>query len=1708
MSLAVKSVAPPKEDGGAALPTGESKAALVKETLKTYAWHMLGVAIELGIPLATFLVASMALSNPDPERFGLGWLQWTRLGNDLKRETTYPAHDPATKAERHRMEAARAAEQVVASHEKYEASPLFSSSLLHTHTHIHTYSVQSSDILLLLLGIFGYPSFFSSLFFSFIMWLCLLFKERSFIKKTSEMDRDEPEQPEIDREAFSSLCGHSVKQVLLLPFNYQYLSGFIPTHTFIYLFLFYRFIYLFVCFLSSFWLVVFACLLSLPPHPLRNACPPPSAIQFRRSLNVSAPGERGREKERERKLVRLLSLRGLPAVLLSVTRTLFIIIIIVIIDLLAPSTLRAHRFPTRSAHAGKVGAIVSPGLTPGSSPTARNAVDDFRVVMGQTAANSVSTSVSPSATPLPQGLAGPYYSTGDTMTDILAGASGANPITLLRNGSGGSPTAQPSSAGVRSAAPLSSPSGAVSVQASQAEGVSIIIPNQRGAMPPGTQQEAMLLAAEEEANADRVHVKVEGFYEQDEIGGLIPSEMPRSRILYVLTASDGRDMMFKTMQYTLLLIICLLKKPHLFSPGAEPFLDQWALRFYYNYNTIRHARSLFKVGRWILNIFAAQAALERLGMMYRRPLDRLRCALIRISLLPLAKLLRLRLPRRCYTTQEDREREALALYGQGNYEQGDSPASGTSSLAAFPDGASSNLPSSPSTERDEEMETAELVASQRRRRFGSPRSLRQHHRADDGGFLTELHPKRRYVAGKKSNMEDMLAGGVYSHISKAEMSSPTTSTASPGETVDLTSAGDVAGGHPGSPSLTPPSDSNDGILYRGPLKPRVVLSARHPAAFPTLSPVASPHARPSAVRDTTSPRTAGDDSAYFSGSFGTSPPAGLSSKLPFFSPSPPPAALSFASRPNGTAMSSIIDFSFDGAESAAQHSSQQDGGGEKPTDDDDDAPEEDGGAPPRGPDNIRPKRRGGRLGRHLTPPRRAGVNEEDVNVTRFSLSDGMPPPMDGHGQTRQNRYDDDDDDDVALAPPRQMMEKTLGPNDRRPGGRFMDEDDDVEEGATHPPPSSSAMQDLNPSFPKTEQPLVEGNRTPESRSSLTPPPPPRMARRGTFAPPAGGATTGPDVDPNNNNNNNNNNEEEEETDEDDALFAHAYLGPSGTGRAAAARRDPKLRPAPIVGKNAPVLEPQPLPIAFGSGSDAGADIGQPKQEGEGEGEGVRSASIFSGSDISLPDSSRGVFAPAAAPGRTAGSPVLLQPSLSNLMIDTTAGGRRRAALRLTPGPGPLTASATTALLHTPVSQAPAVATVSSDSDIRLAQPSTTALPANCRKTPLQFRTTLMLLFLVRSLSAAVRRILRDVTLVCSERFFVLDRVERHRQQIHNTINVCWFIASSIDLILSTTRVFKQGWLQYAAYRQNVRCRCGCKKYEDPADLTYRHHGFVTRRKTDLFFPPLDMDYGAPVTSNIGFFEAADPASMKPSCARCGCIYDVPVQRVYAAENPAHTPNTAGPAGANEVETIVRRASGSAGAAVVASVAAAGASPTGSMRSGGDVSAVVSPSSAGSPVSRNFKRFEGLCATMADAAKEAHANRRQSRDETAGVKMKTSGRSSPADGATVAGLRTTAAVLQKGRQQDEDVGLLLVPWVMRRLFNYAWLLTVHPNFSSTLLMHVRYMAEWYLAYQYTFGSFECHVRDAPLGKVVHSDGAVAGLLAALVVLTRVVKSAPS
>lgn len=109
--------------------------------------------------------------------------------------------------------------------------------------------------------------------------------------------------------------------------------------------------------------------------------------------------------------------------------------------------------------------------------------------------------------------------------------------------------------------------------------------------------------------SDTVAVDVQGFYGQ---GGLVPTELPTSAILYVLTTSEGRDKLFKVLQYSLKLGIWVLCLPNVLPEVFAPFTSRWTERLAGNVQTIRNGRSMFKLGRWLICMFHLKVVVERL----------------------------------------------------------------------------------------------------------------------------------------------------------------------------------------------------------------------------------------------------------------------------------------------------------------------------------------------------------------------------------------------------------------------------------------------------------------------------------------------------------------------------------------------------------------------------------------------------------------------------------------------------------------------------------------------------------------------------------------------------------------------------------------------------------------------------------------------------------------------------------------------------------------------------------------------------------------------------------------------------------------------------------------------------------------------------------------------------------------------------------------
>jgi hypothetical protein len=417
----------------------------------------------------------------------------------------------------------------------------------------------------------------------------------------------------------------------------------------------------------------------------------------------------------------------------------------------------------------------------------------------------------------------------------------------------------------------------------------------------------------------------------------------------------------------------------------------------------------------------------------------------------------------------------------------------------------------------------------------------------------------------------------------------------------------------------------------------------------------------------------------------------------------------------------------------------------------------------------------------------------------------------------------------------------------------------------------------------------------------------------------------------------------------------------------------------------------------------------------------------------------------------------------------------------------------------------------------------------------------------------VRRFLRDACLISTERFIAFTFVETHRRSITRFINRCWLIISIIDLILNTVRLLEPGWGKYATARQNIRCRCGCQGDDDPADSVWRTHGFIARRKTDLFFPPLNLDYGAPFVSSVSYMEAADPARLMPACSRCGCLYkELPAEAALldgeedVPASPMPIPGGAVSLSAAGDNTLNRSTSMHASLPSEAPFVMA---MSRSARAASDVVGDGDRSVSGVAMEREKPRWVQLYEAEVHEAEEARRRRsangpaasgfavearRESQKPGSGKKL-----NADADGSHQAGSGNYTAGTTGGMVDlaplprlkpllncdthnhaipgtvssldgsgPRSTGILFVPWMMRKFFDYVWLLRVHPNLTATILLEARYLAEFYLSYKYCFGSYEAYTSDAPLSAILHPDGAIAGIVSAAVGLLRVVESAPT
>lgn len=769
-------------------------------------------------------------------------------------------------------------------------------------------------------------------------------------------------------------------------------------------------------------------------------------------------------------------------------------------------------------------------------------------------------------------------------------------------------------------------------------------------------------ASARDANADLCQVRVEGYFDRD-VSALVQSDLPRSTLLYVMTASDGRDLMFKLIQYSLQLAMCVLKAPSLVSVEARAFVDPWADQFFRNYNTIRHGRSLFKVGRGILNLFTLQSVVERLWWHYD-------AAILEM----LAPLLALR----------------HSVEANVDFLASRTPTSSpTTSTATARQTSEADTPTLP---------PGRLQRWLRQLLPGGAASCDRLDRSRNG------HPVRQHDA------DTLITDDLYSNVSRVERGigirvSPTQR--GPSRTLEVAAVSPTVRSEPsGSPSLTPLAAPN-GSATAAPLYVRGSPSA---APFRPSWPAA-------AVGE-------GGREADAAG-FATTRRSSVNASLCMTSPQPPAvgAVVQVIAAPVVTPGAAGTEATTTNAVVTANTS-----------------------------------------------------NKEDV-FARSSWSAASPM--------------------LATVPPT-PEHQSLEENQQCPNDGFLSKLGSM--GTFETGSYGAAGLSLN------------DENGPPLRSGTLP------------------------------------------------LTHGGHVGNSGVGTNPSSR----VITAPLLLQPLQTTEP-PAPCAGGSFVDAIAAAAPPTSitTSCAAADGTRSyftptERVPSAAKLSLDDEPRGQqrhgdCSPSATPAAaTEGS----QPDA--VEVSSAAGGEEKKHYN----------DSEFSLESHPASDCGIL-----DRSIDLiTEPASAAAPARWRKPPTQFNPVLMVLIGVRNLAAACRRFMRDLTMISSERFIAFDYVENNRERLHRRINHLWLVVSVIDLLLNTIRLAQTGWFRYAMARQSLRSTCGCAAHEDPQDVMRKNNNTMITRKGNLFFPKLDLDYGAPYASNVTFLEAANPMHMMPACSRCDCLY--------------------------------------------------------------------------------------------------------------------------------------------------------------------------------------------------------------------------------------------
>ncbi|KAG5484230.1 hypothetical protein CUR178_07386 [Leishmania enriettii] len=1048
---------------------------------------------------------------------------------------------------------------------------------------------------------------------------------------------------------------------------------------------------------------------------------------------------------------------------------------------------------------------------------------------------------------------------------------------------------------------------------------------------------------EEDANEDRVKVRVEGYYENNRVGVLIPNDLPPSTLLYVLTASDGRDLMFKLMQYTLQIAICFLTTPSLFSAEVQALTGPMAERLYRNYNTIRHGRSLFKMGRGLLNLFTLQTVCERMWMKYESGIARATCAVLMplVSRLERGLLLMGASPLWGQYVSCRLLHWVQAAQGTAGQRHGE-VLEGSVVLDRRIQQRMRALPSTPSEGGTSQLDEARAhhpeadKPNQSRTSQPShpapPCATEENRRTQASGANSERQPTTTNdgAAGKGKGRLPCLPSGHLSTEGWGGRTTPETATAAP------------------TPNAASKCDSSG------------------PDALPRVTSTPAPADR---VHD-----------------------AGRKTLLrPLKRPS-------LISTPTRTRDSSVTG---DDADDRLHV-----GAGSSIT----------------------------RNGTPLTTVQRSPSCGSITSQLMPELASGSGlTPGDGPLSVPNNWR-------VACAP-------TVPPS----------HSDELAAASTLPYTSADSLRPLNPigSFSAAASPseaTMQAEVTTDSSSTLdsadTRLPPPPLSPAADMFTGAQAATASPVDDT-----------EHENQPESSAGAASRAIERNGH-RTSSLRDRCRVSACSSTSPVTAVLPASELPVAAS-----------------------------------------------------------LKASFTLTDTDTPLGGKECKESDMS-----ILSSSTTSIVH----ERRGVCAGSLSTWLRELQPASAAMPVRWRKGVLQFNPVLMALLGVRNLAAACRRFLRDMTLISTERFVTFTFIEANRRAITRAINRCWLAVSIIDLLLNTVRLLQPGWVKYATARQNINCRCGCGIDDELADKVRRTHGFVAWRKADLFFPPLDLDYGAPFVSSIAYPEAADPANMMPACSRCGFLYrEVPSETDQEAEE-AEAADASGDVSMLPSRTLTAASKAAANAPHAERVATV---PLGEDGHGVENHCSAPRTSVGAagmtkrekPRWARWSNEEGMLGesqllqqrvrgpgTRRETSKrsdEAHPNLpvEQLEKRRGSHAMKDSISGGPSTGEVLQRRRSGSA---RERPAESSAGILFVPWIMRKFFDYVWLLRVHPNLTSTVLLEARCIAELYLAYKYCLGNCETFMADAPLWAILNPYAALAGIVSAAVGMLRVIQSAPS